>query len=205
MKTKQLVSIMFGCLTALCVTSCLGDDTSDNNSQTLTKAQIAQCFQTVVGNYTGKLLYEAKSSDGYTKKVDTLNVSWYIPTDSTLMIVDFPAKAVAEYVSYQPLKTALAEAPNKMVNCMTWYLETSPVEFLVNPYTIEYDLEFDGKQHKVHVVFYANNTYSFGVYDSEEKMMMLKIIPAMLYVDEKPTSYLTSSQLILFSEQHEAI
>ena len=53
--------------------------------------------------------------------------------------------------------------------------------------------------------FYANNTYSFGVYDSEEKMMMLKIIPAMLYVDEKPTSYLTSSQLILFSEQHEAI
>ena len=121
------------------------------------------------------------------------------------MIVDFPAKAVAEYVSYQPLKTALAEAPNKMVNCMTWYLETSPVEFLVNPYTIEYDLEFDGKQHKVHVVFYANNTYSFGVYDSEEKMMMLKIIPAMLYVDEKPTSYLTSSQLILFSEQHEAI
>ena len=205
MKTKQLVSIMFGCLTALCVTSCLGDDTSDNNSQTLTKAQIAQCFNTVVGNYTGKLLYEAKSSDGYTKKVDTLNVSWYIPTDSTLMIVDFPAKAVAEYVSYQPLKTALAEAPNKMVNCMTWYLETSPVEFLVNPYTIEYDLEFDGKQHKVHVVFYANNTYSFGVYDSEEKMMMLKIIPAMLYVDEKPTSYLTSSQLILFSEQHEAI
>ena len=205
MKTKQLVSIMLGCLTALCVTSCLGDDTSDNNSQTLTKAQIAQCFNTVVGNYTGKLLYEAKSSDGYTKKVDTLNVSWYIPTDSTLMIVDFPAKAVAEYVSYQSLKTALAEAPNKMVNCMTWYLETSPVEFLVNPYTIEYDLEFDGKQHKVHVVFYANNTYSFGVYDSEEKMMMLKIIPAMLYVDEKPTSYLTSSQLILFSEQREAI
>ena len=205
MKTKQLVSIMLGCLTALCVTSCLGDDTSDNNSQTLTKAQIAQCFNTVVGNYTGKLLYEAKASDGYTKQVDTLNVSWYIPTDSTLMIVDFPAKAVAEYVSYQPLKTALAEAPNKMVNCMTWYLETSPVEFLVNPYTIEYDLEFDGKQHKVHVVFYANNTYSFGVYDSEEKMMMLKIIPAMLYVDEKPTSYLTSSQLILFSEQHEAI
>ena len=204
MKTKQLVSIMLGCLTALCVTSCLGDDTSDNNSQTLTKAQIAQCFNTVVGNYTGKLLYEAKSSDGYTKKVDTLNVSWYIPTDSTLMIVDFPAKAVAEYVSYQPLKTALAEAPNKMVNCMTWYLETSPVEFLVNPYTLEYDLEFDGKQHKVHVVFYVNNTYSFGVYDSSKNMVM-KIIPAVIYVDEQQTSYLNSSQLIFFSNSHKAI
>ena len=205
MKTKQFVSILFGCLTALCVTSCLGDDTSDSNSQTLTKAQIAQCFNTVAGKYTGKLLYEAKSLDGYTTKVDTLDASWYIPTDSTLIITDFPAKAVAEYVSYQPLKAALAEAPNKTINCMTWYLETSPIEFLVNPYTIEYDLEFDGKQHKVHVVFYANNTYSFGVYDSEAKNMVMKIIPAIIYVDEKQTSYLSSSQLIFFSSSHQAI
>ena len=205
MKTKQLVSIMFGCLTALCVSSCLGDDTSESDSQTLTKAQIAQCFQTVAGNYTGKLYYEAASSDGYTTIVDSLDASWYIPTDSTLIITDLPAKALAEYVSYKPLKTALAEAPNKMVNCKTWYLETSPIEFLVNPYTIEYDLEFDGKQHKVHVVFYINNTYSFGVYDSAEKSMVVKIIPALIYVDDKQTSYLTSSQLIFFSSSHAAI
>ena len=205
MKTKQLVSIMIGCLTALCVTSCLGDDTSESNSQTLTKAQIAQCFMTVAGNYTGKLYYEAKSSDGYATIVDSLDTSWYIPTDSTLIITDFPAKAVAGFVSYQPLKAALAEAPNKMVNCKTWYLKTSPIELLVNPYTIEYDLEFDGKQHKVHVVFYANNTYSFGVYDSGSNSMVVKIIPAVIYVDEKQTSYLTSSQLIFFSNSHAAI
>ena len=196
---------MFGCLTALCVSSCLGDDTSESDSQTLTKAQIAQCFQTVAGNYTGKLYYEAASSDGYTTIVDSLDASWYIPTDSTLIITDLPAKALAEYVSYKPLKTALAEAPNKMVNCKTWYLETSPIEFLVNPYTIEYDLEFDGKQHKVNVVFYANNTYSFGVYDSGEKSMVVKIIPALIYVDDKQTSYLTSSQVIFFSSSHAAI
>ena len=205
MKTKQLVSIMIGCLTALCVTSCLGDDTSESDSQTLTKAQIAQCFMTVAGNYTGKLYYEAKSSDGYATIVDSLDTSWYIPTDSTLIITDFPAKVVAELVSYQPLKAALAEAPNKMVNCKTWYLKTSPIELLVNPYTIEYDLEFDGKQHKVHVVFYANNTYSFGVYDSGSNSMVVKIIPAVIYVDEKQTSYLTSSQLIFFSNLHAAI
>ncbi len=196
---------MFGCLTALCVTSCLGDDTSDNDSQTLTKAQIAQCFQTVAGSYSGYLYYEAKSNDGYTTVVDSLGASWYIPTDSTLIITDFPAKALAEYVSYQPLKAALAEAPDKMVNCKTWYLKTSPIELLVNPYTIEYDLEFDGKQHKVHVVFYANNTYSFGVYDSGSNSMVVKIIPAVIYVDEKQTSYLTSSQLIFFSNSHAAI
>jgi hypothetical protein len=160
---------------------------------------------TVAGNYTGKLYYEAKSSDGYATIVDSLDTSWYIPTDSTLIITDFPAKAVAGFVSYQPLKAALAEAPNKMVNCKTWYLKTSPIELLVNPYTIEYDLEFDGKQHKVHVVFYANNTYSFGVYDSGSNSMVVKIIPAVIYVDEKQTSYLTSSQLIFFSNSHAAI
>ena len=205
MKTKQLVSIMIGCLTALCVTSCLGDDTSESDSQTLTKAQIAQCYQTIAGSYSGFLYYEAKSSDGYATIVDSLDTSWYIPTDSTLIITDFPAKVVAGFVSYQPLKAALAEAPNKMVNCKTWYLKTSPIELLVNPYTIEYDLEFDGKQHKVHVVFYANNTYSFGVYDSGSNSMVVKIIPAVIYVDEKQTSYLTSSQLIFFSNSHAAI
>ena len=204
MKTKQLISIMFGCLAAMCVTSCLGDDTSDSDSQTLTKAQIAQCYQTIAGSYSGFLYYEAKSSDGYTTVVDSLDASWYIPTDSTLIITDFPAKALAEHVSYQPLKAALAEAPNKIVNCKTWYIETSPVEFLVNPYTLEYDLEFDGKQHKVHVVFYVNNTYSFGVYDSSKNMVM-KIIPAVIYVDEQQTSYLNSSQLIFFSNSHKAI
>ena len=205
MKTKQLVSIMIGCLTALCVTSCLGDDTSESDSQTLTKAQIAQCFMTVAGNYTGKLYYEAKSSDGYATIVDSLDTSWYIPTDSTLIITDFPAKALAEYVSYQPLKAALAEAPNKMVNCKTWYLKTSPIELLVNPYTIEYNLQYSGSQHKVHVVFYANNTYSFGALDPTSKELMVKIIPATLYVDGQQTSYLTSSQLIFLSKKHEAI
>lgn len=202
MKTKQLISMMFGCLAALCVTSCLGDDDNNNNSSnTLSKSQIAQCFMTVKGDYTGDLLYLAKADDGLTEQVDTLVGEWSIPTDSTLIIYDFPAKVLAEFVSHTGLKKALAEAPNQDVKCQTRYVNVSPVQFLVNPRTLEYDLFYDGNTHKVHVVFFGENTYSFASFDAESNDMMVKIIPAYLYVDEKMTSYLTQSQIIFLGKR----
>lgn len=205
MNTKHLISIMFCCLTALCITSCLNSDDNNKSSWALSKAEIAQCFQTVAGNYTGDLLYRAKSDDGRSEQIDTLDASWYIPTDSTLFITNFPGKVLAEYVSNQALKEALASAPDQVVKCQIGFLQTSPVEFLINPYTIEYNLQYSGSQHKIHVVFYANNTYSFGALDPTSKELMVKIIPATLYVDGQQTSYLTSSQLIFLSKKHEAI
>jgi hypothetical protein len=202
MKTKQLFSILLGSLTALCVTSCLSNDDDDNNSsQGLTKAQIAQCFLTVGGNYTGDVLYWGKSEDGLTEQVDTLEGSWYIPTDSTLIITDFPAKVFAELVSYPELMTALAEAPNQNIKCQIRFVEPVPVQFLVNPYTLEYSLHYGGGDHKVHIVFYYENVYSFGVLDAESNEMVVKIIPAYLYVDEKLTSYLTQSQIVFIAKR----
>ena len=202
MKTKNLISMMFGCLAALCVTSCLGDDDNNNNSSsTLSKSQIAQCFMTVKGDYTGDLLYLAKADDGLTEQVDTLVGEWSIHTDSTLIIYDFPAKVLAEFVSHAGLKNALAEAPIQDVKCQTRYVNVSPVQFLVNPRTLEYDLFYDGSTHKVHVMFFGENTYSFGSFDAESNDMMVKIIPAYLYVDEKMTSYLTQSQIIFLGKR----
>ena len=202
MKTKNLISMMFGCLAAMCVTSCLNDDDKNNNSSgTLSKAQIAQCFMTVEGDYAGDLLYLAKSDDGLTEQVDTLVGEWSIHTDSTLIIADFPAKVLAELVSHAGLKKALAEAPNQDVKCQTRYVNVSPVQFLTNPYTLEYNAFYDGNTHKVHIVFYGDNTYSFGFFDAESNEMMVKIIPAYLYVDEKMTNYLTQSQIVFLGKR----
>jgi hypothetical protein len=156
---------------------------------------------TVKGDYTGDLLYLAKADDGLTEQVDTLVGEWSIPTDSTLIIYDFPAKVLAEFVSHTGLKKALAEAPNQDVKCQTRYVNVSPVQFLVNPRTLEYDLFYDGSTHKVHVVFFGENTYSFASFDAESNDMMVKIIPAYLYVDEKMTSYLTQSQIIFLGKR----
>lgn len=202
MGTKHFFSILLGCLTALCVTSCLGsDDDANNSSKGLSKAEIAQCYLTVGGNYSGDLLYFSKSEDGLFEEVDTLNGAWYIPTDSTLFITDFPSEVLAENVIYSELKDALADAPDQIVKCRIRFVETSPVQFLVNPYTLEYMLHYGGGDHKVQVVFYNENIYSFGILNAESRELMLKIIPAYLYVDGKQTNYLTQSQIIFVSRK----
>ena len=202
MTTKHFFSILLGCLTALCVTSCLGsDDDANNSSKGLSKAEIAQCYLTVGGNYSGDLLYFSKSDDGLFEEVDTLNGAWYIPTDSTLFITDFPSEVLAENVIYSELKEALADAPDQIVKCRIRFVETSPVQFLVNPYTLEYMLHYGGGDHKVQVVFYNENIYSFGILNAESRELMLKIIPAYLYVDGKQTNYLTQSQIIFVSRK----
>ena len=202
MMTKHFFSILLGCLTALCITSCLGsDDDANNSSKGLSKAEIAQCYLTVGGNYSGDLLYFSKSDDGLFEEVDTLNGAWYIPTDSTLFITDFPSEVLAENVIYSELKDALADAPDQIVKCRIRFVETSPVQFLVNPYTLEYMLHYGGGDHKVQVVFYNENIYSFGILNAESRELMLKIIPAYLYVDGKQTNYLTQSQIIFVSRK----
>ena len=202
MTTKHFFSILLGCLTALCITSCLGsDDDANNSSKGLSKAEIAQCYLTVGGNYSGDLLYFSKSDDGLFEEVDTLNGAWYIPTDSTLFITDFPSEVLAENVIYSELKDALADAPDQIVKCRIRFVETSPVQFLVNPYTLEYMLHYGGGDHKVQVVFYNENIYSFGILNAESRELMLKIIPAYLYVDGKQTNYLTQSQIIFVSKK----
>ena len=202
MMTKHFFSILLGCLTALCVTSCLGsDDDANNSSKGLSKAEIAQCYLTVGGNYSGDLLYFSKSEDGLYEEVDTLNGAWYIPSDSTLFITDFPSEVLAENVIYSELKDALADAPDQIVKCRIRFVETSPVQFLVNPYTLEYMLHYGGGDHKVQVVFYNENIYSFGILNAESRELMLKIIPAYLYVDGKQTNYLTQSQIIFVSRK----
>ena len=202
MTTKHFFSILLGCLTALCVTSCLGsDDDANNSSKGLSKAEIAQCYLTVGGNYSGDLLYFSKSEDGLYEEVDTLNGAWYIPTDSTLFITDFPSEVLAENVIYSELRDALADAPDQIVKCRIRFVETSPVQFLVNPYTLEYMLHYGGGDHKVQVVFYNENIYSFGILNAESRELMLKIIPAYLYVDGKQTNYLNQSQIIFVSRK----
>ena len=201
MKTRSLFTILFCCVAAVCVTSCINNDDDDNSSQALTKAEIAQCYMTVGGNYTGDLLYLTTSADDMTEDVDTLVGKWNIPTDSTLIITDFPSKVLAEYVSYPGLKEALAEAPDQVIKCRIQFVEKSPVQFLVNPYVLEYTLHYGDGDHQVRVAFYINNIYSFGTFDATSRELMLKIIPGALYVDGKETSYFTPSQIVFVAKK----
>ena len=52
------------------LTSCLGD--SDNNNQGLSPQEVSQCFNTIKGNYTGKVLFENLNPNDVYDYIDTL-------------------------------------------------------------------------------------------------------------------------------------
>lgn len=202
MKTTKFFSFLLCLTTVIGVTSCLNDDDNNNSSKQLSKAEIAQCYLTVGGDYAGKLLYLSKTADGLSQKVDTIDGTWYIPTDSTLVITNFPAKVLAAAVSNNTaLQEALAAAPARDVKCQMHFIQTSPVQFLVNPYALEYNLNYGGADHKVQIPFYYENLYSFGTFDAETRELMVQIIPAAVYVDEKQTNFLNSSQIVFVAKR----
>ena len=194
---KKLKFLAAGCCMAtMCLTSCLSND---NDSTTgLTKEETAYCLATVRGNYNGDLIYIAKNVKDVNDNTDTLKISWSIVNDSTMTIYDFPAKLLADNVSDEKLKAALEEAPDKDISCYIGFVNNKPVQYLINPKSPEYTLNHDGKDHKIQVAFYVNNTASFGSYNSTKKELYMQIVEGAIFMDGKQTAYLTQQNPFAF-------
>lgn len=203
MKTKHLISVMFGCLTALFVTSCLSseDDNYQDTSINLSRSEIAQCFQTVGGHYTGDLIHSADNSQTYDG--DTIVGTWYIPTDSTMIITNFPSRLLAENISYQPLREAMEAEPDQTISCKIEFITKEPLQFLINPGTLTYYLHYAGVDHKVYVVFLGNSGYSFGNYDTLKDELSMQIVESNLYIDGLESTYLSMAPFHFVSKKKE--
>lgn len=201
MKTKKILSVLFGCMAAMCVTSCLGSDDSEDN-QGLTAADIQQCFSQVKGNYEGLMLYPATNMADVNDISDTVDVSWEILSDSVMTIHRFPTRLLAEYVNNEQLKVAMQAAPDMDLKCYIGFFEKSPVEFLINPVTPSYDIEYSGGQHNIKVAFYVNNYYSYGVLDQTDNRLEMQIVEGAIFVDDVQTYYLSKqTPFVLLAKQ----
>ena len=204
MKTKTLISTMMGCLAALCLTSCLSDnDDIKDTSASLTLADIALCFQAVEGHYTGDLIHSDITSDPTSYASDTIVGTWYIPTDSTLIITNFPSRLLAENISNPDLKEALAAEPDQTINCKIGFVTKDPIQFLVNPAVLTYNLHYGSSDHKVQVAFLANSGYSFGNYDALKNELSMQIVEGGLYIDGLQSTYLTTAPFQFVSKKKE--
>ena len=197
---KKLTFIAFiGCImAALSFTSCNSD--SDNSYKGLTEAEIQQCFLATRGLYNGKVVFLAENKANVNDKMDTLNVNWEITTDSTMTISNFPVKALAEKITHNnELKEAVSKLSPRTLNCVIQYVYVTPLQFLIGPANLDYELEYGGTTHKVQFRFFWNN-YSFGQYVSSAKHPMeMQIWAAALYVDGNQTSYgITPSSPVQF-------
>lgn len=199
----KLLSLLACAFAALSFTSCLSDDDGSSNSG-LTAEQVQLCYQATKGSYYGKMVYKKDPAQSSVSNNDTVSVSWSILTDSTMTIHEVPSKAIASAISNKELQEAIAEQPDKDINCAIAYYSlsngtgasasTQYVTWLVNPLAVTYDnVSYGGATHKVQIVFYINNTYSFGTCNTSTRKSQMQVIMGGVYVDGKYNSSLMSS------------
>lgn len=185
MKTVKLLSLALAAMAAFSLVSCNDDDDSYTP---LTPTEKTQCYQTVRGNYAGKLVYTTGQTTNGKAVADTIDAAWSINNDSTLTIKQFPSRLLAIYVSNADMKKAIEEAPAQDIVCRTNYVQTSPVGLYLNPVAPTFNLTYSKATHKVQVAFYTNHSQSSALYNSEKKFMQLQIIEGAIYVDGKQSS-----------------
>lgn len=175
-------------MAAMSFTSCNSD--TDNSYQGLTEAEIQQCFLATRGLYNGKVVFLAENKANVNDKHDTLSVNWEITTDSTMTIYNFPVKALSEKIKYNDeLKAAIAKLNPRTLKCAIQYASITPIQFLIGPENLDYDLEYGGETHKVQFRFWWGYP-SFGAYQSTASQpMQMSIWVYALYVDGNETSY----------------
>ena len=127
MRTFKIFGIFLSAvLTVFGMTSCFNSD--DNSNQSLTKEQIQQCYFAVAGPHSGKLVYVAGKANNGNSKTDSIPASWNITSDSTMVLNNVSAKAVASLIDttsaeHKEIRNAIAAQPSKPMNCYIGFVK----------------------------------------------------------------------------------
>ncbi|MCI6618159.1 MAG: DUF4840 domain-containing protein [Prevotella sp.] len=194
MKTITFKTLLFCCFAALFFASCNNDDDTS-----LTPEQRQAAFQMVKGQHEGDMMYNDLTSTDPKDQVDTLRMSWNIMTDSTMVIYQFPVSLIAESITDDALKAAIAKVEPRDLQCRTFFFNLDPVAFYISPITLEYNLNYGEADHKVQVVFYVNHPVSQGSYRTSTKFMSMQIVVAAIYIDGKQSEVLKNMVPFVFA------
>ncbi len=185
-KIKFLGFFLSAVLTVLGMSSCLG--AADDNSSSITPEQKQQCYLSVAGPHSGKLVYYSGKTDAGAYKTDSVQSTWNITSDSTMVINNISSKAIASVIDtttaeHKEIREAIAAQPSKSMSCYIGFVNTNPIQWLINPIGLTYNVTYGGAAHQIKIVFYTNNSYSFGQYSSSTKVMQLQILVYGSYID----------------------
>lgn len=202
-KNVGMAWLLTACLTlsATSLTSCLGS--GDDNQTKLTRREVQLAFAKVKGKHTGKLIYPQREVKSAADRTDTLDISWTLTTDSTMVIHNFPVKALAENVTNADLRKLLLTAPNQDLKCNIGLYSVSPVAFVIQPTRLTYQLDDHGKSKKYEVGFYYNIPGSMGVYTVKEGQanMIMQIFEAAIREEGKEKEFFRQGIPLILSEK----
>ena len=209
---------------AMCVTSCLS-----NEDDSLDYATQKQYQQVMEGPQTGKIrFYRQQGTRAYVGqqtlvKYDSIkNASWYIGSDSTITINNFPVYMLDsaiivnkdatgdDAVKYRSLNQAIRALKNSSLGSenvkafyaipSTGWVSESVIQFMFQPTTIERTINFNGGDHKVYFVF---NSYNVGAFSRSTREAQASYTLSAICIDQLspqnavPSTYFNSVGILL--------
>jgi hypothetical protein len=110
-KLKTTLFLLCGLMTAMSLSSCLGNSSDDNSNVTLNKSMRALYYNQIANNYSGHL-YRVYS-DSYTPADSLGPLSWNVnATDNdTTVNIQFPVNELATYINNTEDKAILSKTP----------------------------------------------------------------------------------------------
>ena len=209
---------------AMCVTSCLSNE--DDSIDYATQKQYQQIME---GPQTGKIrFYRQQGTRAYTSqqtlvKYDSIPASWYIGSDSTITINNFPVYMLDsaiivnkdatgdDAVKYRSLNQAIRAMKDNYSQGFTTakalyaipsagWVNESVLQFMLQPLTIERIINFNGADHKVYFVF---NSYNVGAFSRSTREAQASYTLSAICIDQLsqqnavPSTYFNSVGILL--------
>lgn len=209
---------------AMCVTSCLSNE--DDSIDYATQKQYQQIME---GPQTGKIrFYRQQGTRAYTTqhtlvKYDSIPASWYIGSDSTITINNFPVYMLDsaiivnkdatgdDAVKYRSLNQAIRAMKDNHSQGFTkakalyaipsaGWVNESVLQFMLQPLTIERTINFNGSDHKVYFVF---NSYNIGAFSRSTREAQASYTLSAICIDQLsqqnavPSTYFNSVGILL--------
>lgn len=209
---------------AMCVTSCLSNE--DDSIDYATQKQYQQIME---GQQTGLIrFYRQQGTRAYAGqqtlvKYDSIPASWYIGSDSTITINNFPVYMLDSAIivnkdatgddaaKYRSLNQAIRAMKDNHSQGFTkakalyaipsaGWVNESVLQFMLQPLTIERTINFNGGDHKVYFVF---NSYNVGAFSRSTREAQASYTLSAICIDQLsqqnavPSTYFNSVGILL--------
>lgn len=182
-----------------CCAAAFGFVSCDDDPQGLSEKEKTAAYNSVKGNYDGRLIYSAVNPKNKKDSSDTLSISWAIDGASTMTIKSFPIKLLAANVSDTTLRRTLSSMPAQDIKCAIAFTRLSPVAFAIAPQAVTTNASYKGAQRKVQIAFYEGGN-SFAMLNAKRKLLQMQIVEGGIFVDGKLQKGLLSGSVAFLLE-----
>ena len=183
MKRKNLFFLVIAFFATFSLASCLNDD-YESKAKLPSVEELKAASHTIQGLYHGKLSRYGLNEREQLERKDSVNTTWEIKDDTTLIIKNIPTKMLTASIIDTDLKQAIEALPNQEIKCAISVFSVKPILFYIAPYRLDLGkITYGGKTHDVAIAFLFKADYTYGGYDADRKVLATRLLEGGLVID----------------------